>query len=447
LGELLLRLLDGRLSGEERSRVEDKLRGDPAARDLLRSLAEQSVMVADVERMALGREQALRLSPGRSSAGRIRAGWFGLRPWKWAMTLTVAVVLLAAAGGLWFSNSKPWVARVARVTGSSQFFGSRGELQNTLEAGSRLGPGDTLETRSCDGWIEIELRDGARITMGGHSIMRILQGKGGGSRFDLARGSLWASPARDGEPGTLEVTTGGLTLAASRAQFDLQTSPGGTMLRVNKGEAKARRSLDGSFLEISAGSQMTADLGRKEPLSAQPQPEPVAEWSANLGRVPEVILGRWLPSDGIEGARLGAAPLLWPIPGREPVMLYAVALPVASSSEHPVLVGANSVLRFRGRTKRPQQVRFGFTTQKMRGVYAGKFEMDERPESPATVGAAWEVVLSAADFRPLQPQLSLSPEGLEVTDVYALTIKEDAGLEINQIEFLEARPTAQAARR
>ena len=39
-------------------------------------------------------------------------------------------------------------------------------------------------------------------------------------------------------------------------------------------------------------------------------------------------------------------------------------------------------------------------------------------------------------FRPLHPELSPSPVGLELNDIYALTIVEDAGLELNRIEVL-----------
>jgi hypothetical protein len=66
----------------------------------------------------------------------------------------------------------------------------------------------------------------------------------------------------------------------------------------------------------------------------------------------------------------------------------------------------------------------------------GKFEMDVRPEELGLVGETWEVRLSLSRFHALQPGLSASPIGLELTDVYALTIQEDAGLEINSIELL-----------
>ncbi len=63
--ELLLRHLDGRLTQEERLRVAELLRTDPAARAFLREVAEQAVMVADLERIAAGRQEALHPRPIR----------------------------------------------------------------------------------------------------------------------------------------------------------------------------------------------------------------------------------------------------------------------------------------------------------------------------------------------------------------------------------------------
>jgi hypothetical protein len=116
--------------------------------------------------------------------------------------------------------------------------------------------------------------------------------------------------------------------------------------------------------------------------------------------------------------------------------LYAVALAAWKSSEHPVVLHADSKLRFRGRTERAQTVRFGFSAQKIRGVFAGKFEVDIPPASLGPAGETWEVEIPLTNFRPLHPQLAAAPEGLELTDVYALTIQEDAGLEIHHIELL-----------
>ena len=78
----------------------------------------------------------------------------------------------------------------------------------------------------------------------------------------------------------------------------------------------------------------------------------------------------------------------------------------------------------------------------MQGAFAGKFEIDVPSPTLGPAGATWEVVLPLASFRPLQPQLAGSPEGLELTDVYALTLEEDVGLEINHIELVPEVPAA-----
>jgi hypothetical protein len=121
------------------------------------------------------------------------------------------------------------------------------------------------------------------------------------------------------------------------------------------------------------------------------------------------------------------------------VLLHAVALSVVQSSEQPVLLQRGATLTFRGRTTRPEKVRFGFSTQKMRGAFAGKFEVDVPPESLGPTGKTWTVSLPLSVFRPVGPQLSSTPEGLELSDVYALTIIEDAGLELNHIALVPAK--------
>jgi hypothetical protein len=182
----------------------------------------------------------------------------------------------------------------------------------------------------------------------------------------------------------------------------------------------------------------TTALGRKAPLKVMPQPAPSNYWACDLGRVPEVILGRWLPPTANERARLGADPLLWPVSEHDSVMLYAVALAAWKSTEHPVLLQSNSKLRVRGRTQKAQAVRFGFSTQKIRGVFAGKFEVDVTPAALGPAGETWQIDLPLSEFRPLQPQFSTSPDGLVLSDSYALTIGEDAGLEVNHVELLPA---------
>jgi len=433
--ELLLRHLDGRLTQDERLRVAELLRTDPEARAFLRAVAEQAVLVADLECVALGRQEELHRRPLRAADQGRKILPVRFRSWRWGVAAAAAVTLLAVFASQLVPTTKPGIVRVSKVTGSSQYFGSKGEAETALTAGTSLGAGDTLETRSCDAWVELKLREGSTITIAGHSTLRILEPEAGRKRFKLWQGSLWGSPAPGPAVEPLLIQTPTVAVEIRGAQFDLQTSPTETMLRINEGSAWVRQDLDGSKIEVPKGYQAASSLSRKEPLTLTRQPRPINYWAGDLGQVPEVILGKWLPPRGSERVRLGADPLLWPIPGRDPVMLYAVALAAWKTSERPVLLQSDSRFRFRGRTERAQTVRFGFSAQKMRGVFAGKFEVDVPPASLGPAGKTWEVELPLRDFRPLNPQLAASPDGLELTDVYALTVQEDAGLEINHIEL------------
>ena len=117
-------------------------------------------------------------------------------------------------------------------------------------------------------------------------------------------------------------------------------------------------------------------------------------------------------------------------------MLHVVGISAFRTTGRPVELRTESRVRFVGRTQRKQTVRFGFSTQRMHGVFAGKFEADVPAHSLAPAGRTWTVDLPVSKFRPLHPELSASPDGLEITDIYALTVIEDAGLELQRIEVL-----------
>ncbi len=435
IDELLLRKLDGRATPEQSAQVSEQLRADPAARAFLRDVAEQAVMVVELERIASSGMTAGDSAVMRRSPRIPRERAVGARTLPWILTIGVAATLLVAValGALW--AREPTVLRVTKVTGSSHYFGANGRTENSLAVGAALRAGDTLETRSCDSWIELELSDLSTLTIAGQSTLRIQRAEANECRFTLLSGNLWVRPGpRPGRPLVIESPVA--VVEAVDAQFDLQTSSAEMIVRVNKGSARVVRVQDGLAVAVPAAHQTTASLGSTEPLEVLPQPKPTDQWACNFGRAPQVLLGDWLPPTESESARLGAEPLLWPIPNQNPLTLFAVALAASQSSERPVLLHSGSSLRVRGRTVREQTVRFGFSAQRMRGVFAGKFELDVLPASLGPAGQTWEVTLPLAAFRPLHPELAASPQGLELTDVYALTINQDAGLEVNHVELL-----------
>lgn len=437
-GELLVRLLDDQLPDDERPRLEELLRGDPALRAQLRELAEQSVMVADVERSLAARMAVARPRP--APAASLFPAW---RPWSWGLAGALAAAALVLGTGWatgWLRPARPVVARVGKVTGASQLFGSRGHVEYALRPGQPLHPGDTLETSSCDAWVVLTLRDGTRLTVAGHSVLRFLESRRDRVHLSLLRGNLWGeSDSRPPGPPVI-VQTPTATVEAGAAQFDLQAALGDTTLRVNQGAARLTRTADEETVEVRPGRQAVASAESAAPLVAFPQPQPVASWSSEPGGLPEVVLGQWLSPTVASPQRLGAVPLLWPLPDREPITLYVVGISVRRSSDRPVQLSPEATVVFRGRTASPHTVRFGFSTQRMQGVFAGKFEVDVPPAALGPAGETWTVRLPLSAFQPLQPQLSSSPAGLELNDLYALTVGRDAGLEIHEFR-VEAGPS------
>lgn len=425
LPERLLRLLDGRVTAEERRRLEQELRDEPQARAALRTLAEEAVLLADAERTVAARRADPKVVPFPRPTPRI---------WSWAAALVVLGIGVAA---LWLRpGGGRELARVIRVTGTSGVFGARGAAEQPLPAGVRLRAGDMIETRSCDAWVELELRDGSHLTVAGHSALRLMESSPAAGRVNLLRGNLWHSPAAQAGSAPLVVQTPTSVVEAGQAQFDLQATAVETILRVNHGRAQVRHPLQSEPVEVAGGFQASVELSAQAPPVATPQPAPVSTWQCDLDEGTAVILGRRLPSGTFGANRLGAVPLLWPLPNRPPVLLHAVSVSPFQTVGRPVELRAETRVRFHGRTVRDKTVRFGFSTQRMRGVFAGKFEVDVPSARLGPAGDSWTVDLPVTAFRPLHPELSSSPAGLEVTDIYALTVIDDAGLEIHRIEVV-----------
>ncbi len=432
--ELVIRYLDGRLSAEESAQLGQFLAQDAAARELLMESAELAVMVADLERTATARESWSHgpADPWTERSESARRDF--TRFWQWSLAACAAA--LGAISYLALANqAKPPIAEVREVTGVTHYFCSTGRTEAVLQRGMSLVAGDLIESRSCDAWITLEVTRGATLTIAGHSAIRVQHSDASELRFELMEGSLWFSPTPRSLGPRVIVSTPVFDVQFHDSMLNIQTSSSESIVRVGQGSAEVTRKLDATTVETKAGFQTYVSLGDKGKLLAVPQPVPVSQWTSQQMKGTEVLLGNWLPATDNERTRLGAAPLLWPVPEHEPVMLYAIAIAAWRCSEQPVLLHADSKLRFRGRTQRPQTVRLGFSVQKMHSVFAGKFEIDVPASSLVQSGEYWEVEFPLSDFRPLHPHLASSPEGLELTDVYALTIADDAGLEITSIEL------------
>ncbi|MFO0914463.1 MAG: hypothetical protein U0795_15995 [Pirellulales bacterium] len=440
--EQLLRYLNGQLDGHELRQLEELLRTDPDVRTMLRELAEQAVMIADLERSTL-----VRSATKHSPTGLVIPPRPTSRRWTQLMIPIAATLAVVAAGYMVMAALRPIPGghqaglRVSRVTGSSQVFGARGTVQDLLDVGAILHAGDAVQTQSCDAWIDLNSLSGWKITIAGNSAVRFLAIDRQSDEIRLENGSLWIDPPDSPVEQQMVIQTPVVTVRSFDAQLDVKSSATESIVRVNEGRATVARTQGGEPADVNAGQQTSVSLGQTGPIVVRVQPQPATRWSADLGRVPDVLLGKWLPPDPLLQARLGAVPLLLPIEGRDPLLLYAVSIAAWRTSDRPVLLNSQSKWIFRGRTSKSHTVRFGFSTQKMQGVFAGKFELDVPASDLAPAGESWQVELPLAKFVPLQPELAQTPDGLELTDVYALTIQHDAGLEVHHMELLPAGPT------
>ena len=423
----LLVFLDGGGTADERCSVEALLREDAAARELLRDLAEQAVTVADCRRMA-GEENDTQTRQGeRPRAGR--------QAWRWPAIAAGLVVAAAAAGALSARPAAPLViGQVTKAVGATRLFTAAGRIEEGIAAGATVGPGDTLESRSSDAWVATALSDGATLTIAGESVIRVLLPEASERRFDLVEGSLWLDPASETAAAPVVVRTPAAVLEATGALFDVRSGATETVVRVHGGLVRAARRVDGAILDVLPGSRCTVTLAADTPLAAEPQPDPTADWQLDPVSIGAAGHGLLRLATADRPASLSAFPLLWREGSRAPVLLHVVGAAVWRASDTPVRIGPASRFRFRGRSTRPVAIRFGVSTQRMQGVFSGKFEVDVPPQRQARNGDAFEVELTPADLVAVNPTLANTAEGLEVADIYALTILEDAGLEIVSIE-------------
>lgn len=436
--EMIIRYLDQSLDDSDCEQVEAWLHDQKEARDFLREVAEQAILLADLEKMTATAQPSLseRASPVHGSI--LRQVWSGSGNTALGVTIGFIAVLLTTWWLVaWNDARRVSDFRVEKVTGSSRYLASTGQTDEALLADSILKIGDSVETRSCDAWVTIRSSDLMQLTIAGHSNLRLTKGDSKQRWIQLTSGAFWVDPPAGRDQNALFIETSTAVIKSMAAQLNIHTTDSETVLRVNRGIAEVTRRIDGRVADVPAGCQLTIVLGAKTSMQVIDQPTPVNSWTCRSMDGSEILVGQLLPPSNRDRLRVGAAPLLWPIPQREPVMLYAAAVAAWKSSRHPVQLQEDSVLWFRGRFQRPKSIRFGFSTQKIQGVFSGKFEIDVDPSRLKQVDDAWEVLLPLAEFFPVQPELGKTPQGLELTDVYALTINEDVGLEINEIELIE----------
>ena len=415
--ELLLRYLDGSLDPSDQAMVGDLLRGDAGARAFLRGVAEQAVVVADVERIDRHKPQ-----PARVVAPEFH-------PWKWAVAAAAALVFLAAF--VIASIPPGHVAKVSAILGPCQYIAADGKVQNEVKAGTVLRVGDTIRTRSSSTWVKLALNDGSVMTIAGRSRLRLLN-VDGRRGVQLAYGNLWATVAKQGRVKPVSIQTPTATIETSTAQFDLEVHPTTSILRVNDGFVNVERLADGQTADVAADHQAVISISRNRQFAVIRQPKPVNDWNCHLLAGPGAVIGNWLPSNEKNSVRLGAKPLLI---GKK-TTIYAANFSVQCSGSPAVLIEDGSKVRVTGNTQTENPIYLGLTTQRIKGGFFGKYIAKVEAEALGQAGEPWQVEVPLSQFKPKTKHLPGSPAGMELTDIWIVSREENAELEIHRVEVL-----------
>lgn len=459
--ERLLRLLDGSLSAEEQKQVSAWLSQDASARRLLRDLAEQAVglaELADQEDAATETPPPLQHPlPAGPSRRPLLARWQSV-----AITVVASIVVAASGYSAWTLGQLP-PARVAKAVGPTRLFSASGRTVDGVPEGHRLQPGDTLESLSSDAWIKTDLV-GGQLTTAGDSVVRVLRPDGNERRFALVQGSLWIDPTADSRLGDIVVQTPTAEIEAAGSLFDVRTSATGSLIRVHRGRVTVRRRVDDASVAIAAGEQSRISLDASGPPTSLPQPPSTNRWALDLPSAANVSHGVVVPAmvdlpnrifqwalDLTSGGdvqtggsgpttsdlppRLYAIPLLWRENVETPLLLHVAGVAAWMTTDSPVRIEAGSRVRFRGEMVHRSGIRLGFTTQRMQGVFAGKFEVDVSADDLTWNGGRWEISLGIDQFEAMNPQLASNPVDQELGDIYVVLLDGTAKLSLTAIEI------------
>ena len=417
--ELLLRYLDGRLDPSDQAKVAGLLRDDAEARAFLRTVAEQAVVVADVERIGQHTPRPAKIVVPE------------FRPWKWAVTAAAVFVLLVAF--VIATTPARHVAKVSAILGPCQYIAADGRVLDEVNVGSVLRVGDTIRTRSSRAWVKLTLNDGSVMTVAGRSRLRLLN-VDDRRGFQLAYGNLWMTVTQTARAKPVSIQTPTATVEAATAQFNLEAHSSTSIVRVNDGSANVVRLADGQAADVAADHQAVVSISRNQQLAVVSQPEPVNTWSCSLLAGRGAVFGKILPQTAKQKSRLGAKPLLT---GKK-TTIYAANFSVQCSRSAPVMIESGSRVRIRGITRTENPVYFGITTQRIKGGFFGKYISKIDVGALDQASEPWQIEMDLSHFEPVDGMEHLPdmPIGMELTDIWVFSKEERAELEIHRVEFL-----------
>ena len=433
---LLVKLVDGGLSVEEQTCLNEILRNEPEARKYyheyldLHGALEERLGVPDFS--SLNAVIDPETKPQTKSSPILFGGW------GWAVAAALVVGLF-----IQFSGQQPEaipelpIAQITKLSGPLLWTGDGGQVNRNLQAGSKLF-GGTIEGMGPDAWLELEFKDGSQVVIAGNSILTIsdLVQK----ELRLREGSFSANvmPQPKGKP--MLVRTRSALFEVMGTRFSVDAGLSSSTLTVNEGRVRATRLSDGSTVEVTAKQRVVAALDCE--LIPQDMPESVTLWQSHLENGKKRNRGEWMPPNGQEPARLKTVPYTLPAKtDREQRTIYTLSMPVSCGDHPPVILQPESKVRVRGRIASSHRIWFGLTLIRENGDFAGRFQTI-LPAEEFKSGEPFEVVLNLTDYH-LDPSLAQwaetlpkEPYGLIVQNLWCHTLWDPSGLEVSEIELM-----------
>lgn len=447
--ELLLRFLENDLSPDERTQVNELLRADAAARDLLRELAQQVVVIADVERVShwepakTHNSQNTSLFKGRSAS------------WPRVLFAVAAVVLVVLSVGhfLLRRDGQPEIVTINALNGPIEWIGDGGRVTEELDVGKNL-PGGTMELLSADSWIEFEFRDKSTVTLSGQSAVTISEQQQ--KEVHLRHGSLSANVEPQPADCPMLVHTPSAELKVLGTQFNVDALPDATRLAVNEGLVRLKRLTDGKEVDVPARHEVTASMEDLNGLPLSERGKAVSVWKSDLRT--DVVRGKWISDLWVLAMRLKKAVASGEMNEADAKAEYKdaatlddergsvwaeaspygslIVLSVAQSAETPVVLGANTKVRITGRLHSRVSVKFGMTTRNTDGRSTGKYSLSFTPDELAGNGNEFRAEVLLRAFQE-ETRSGDSPIGKELIDWWCVADATSAKVEITGVEVIE----------
>ena len=411
--KLIERYFLGTISESEMERLDDALRSDASLRETFAAMARLDTNM---------RETALRLEVENEP------------PTPWASVSKVHVwagVAAALVLTTWFLLRPPSnvVTNFAKITevggGSLRWTGDGGEVTDTLTKGMTVS-GGTLESLSANSWVEIAFDDGSTMSLFGQSAMTISQ-SAEGSLIRLREGSLSADVVPVREPMRFLTPTAEAEVLGT--QFTLRADSSSTRLIVYEGSVRATRLADGRSQDVPADHFVIAAADTAESFVALPREHYVDSWKSALPY--GMGHGEWHPGQKGASGYLEAKPLLWKEYGRHMVLDLA-SMSATGKGQPTALLNEGAHIRMVGRVAEDCEVHFGLTTHRVGGGFAGKYIASRRLFGSED---RFELDLPITSFHREYPCFPETLIGHEFVDWWALTINQEAGLEIISVEL------------